>query len=535
MESIPAEEIRAQLGKILGSNHFTASKRMQDFLTYLVEQTLEGKEQNLKVNAIAENFFNLGNNFDSRINPLVRIEAGRLRSKLDHYYLLNPDDQIEITIPKGGYKAVFKRLTPSKSMPDLTPTTPDLTESAAPGHEHYETLLVLPFLNMDKQEEIEHFTAGLSKEIILGLTRFSELKIIDKTGPVAYSSLDPAAYQSETGSKALFMLSGYTQMSGKRLRLWLTLQSVRSAYNIWSEKFEVDFEQQNGFELQEQLSEAILYRLAGEYGVIRQTLIRAYAHGELSPSLTDEAIFLYTKWTASLDLEDFAAAMDVLKKAVAAQPQNVTLQAMLADLYASDYQHCYNLVKNNLEKSFKLASKAVSIDPTCQLAHQALAFNYFLKGDKENFQHSAERALSINPASSNALATIAAWYGHMGMWDKSIFLLEKLTSLNPVTPNWCQVIYALYFCVQGDYKNALSYAQKIMPSETCWGPLLRMLPSAMLGLKEETRAAMEDLLKVAPDFQQNGIRMISRTILDKNFLAFAAKATKKAQTLLAEK
>jgi hypothetical protein len=93
--------------RFLESKDFQASPRLKDFLAFVVEKTLAAKGQELKAYTIGVEVFALGKDFDPNTNPLVRTEAGRLRSKLEHFYLHNPGARIKIDIPKGGYAAAF--------------------------------------------------------------------------------------------------------------------------------------------------------------------------------------------------------------------------------------------------------------------------------------------------------------------------------------------------------------------------------------------------------------------------------------------
>ncbi|OWV81199.1 hypothetical protein ATY77_23475 [Rhizobium sp. R634] len=100
--------IRAQLDRILASPEFLASERGRRFLQYIVEQTLEGHGEQIKAFAIAQAVFGRDASFDAQNDPVVRIEAGRIRRALERYYLVcGSSDPINITIPKGGYAPRF--------------------------------------------------------------------------------------------------------------------------------------------------------------------------------------------------------------------------------------------------------------------------------------------------------------------------------------------------------------------------------------------------------------------------------------------
>ncbi len=100
--------VRAQLDRILLSPEFLAPERGRRFLQYIVEETLEGRSERLKAYTIAQAVFGRDASFDAQNDPVVRIEAGRIRRALERYYLVSGSgDPVRITIPKGGYLPHF--------------------------------------------------------------------------------------------------------------------------------------------------------------------------------------------------------------------------------------------------------------------------------------------------------------------------------------------------------------------------------------------------------------------------------------------
>lgn len=83
---IPGDTIHAQPAKILASPRFAHSERMRRFLRFAVEQQMAGRRDEIKEHLVAIEVFDKGPSFDPRIDPTVRVEARRLRSKLDQYH-----------------------------------------------------------------------------------------------------------------------------------------------------------------------------------------------------------------------------------------------------------------------------------------------------------------------------------------------------------------------------------------------------------------------------------------------------------------
>ena len=98
------QAIREQLDRILKSGPFLQSQRRQRFLEFIVKETLAGRSERLKGYNIALEVFDRPETFDPVVDPIVRIEAGRLREKLrDYYEAEGQNDPIRIELPKGSY------------------------------------------------------------------------------------------------------------------------------------------------------------------------------------------------------------------------------------------------------------------------------------------------------------------------------------------------------------------------------------------------------------------------------------------------
>lgn len=107
---IQAVDIRTQVDKIIASSAPKISPRLQEFLSYIVEESLAGRADHIKGLTIAQAVFSVGENFDPEVNSIVRVEAGRLRRRLAEYYLTTgSDDPIIVDIPKGSYVPRFTR------------------------------------------------------------------------------------------------------------------------------------------------------------------------------------------------------------------------------------------------------------------------------------------------------------------------------------------------------------------------------------------------------------------------------------------
>ena len=113
------DEIRAALERVCSSPEFRRGRRIRALLEYLVNETLAGNQNRIKATSIAIDVFGRDENFDQQRDPIVRVEAGRLRNKLRDYYQAEGDkDPLLIEIPKGAYVPNFTRRRDPESRQD---------------------------------------------------------------------------------------------------------------------------------------------------------------------------------------------------------------------------------------------------------------------------------------------------------------------------------------------------------------------------------------------------------------------------------
>src|SRR5689334_2659142 len=108
---IAAEEIRAQVARMIRSKVFETSEVHRRLLQYLADKTINGEADRLKEYTIGLEAFGKPDSYDPRHDSIVRLQVGRLRQKLTAYYQTEatPEDVV-ISLPKGGFKLNFEVL-----------------------------------------------------------------------------------------------------------------------------------------------------------------------------------------------------------------------------------------------------------------------------------------------------------------------------------------------------------------------------------------------------------------------------------------
>jgi hypothetical protein len=111
-----ADEVRQELAKIVASTVFCDSLRLASFLRFVVDAALTGKSSQIKAYTVAIEALGRPASFDPQDDPIVRVEAGRLRRALAHYYAgAGIDDLMVIELLPGSYVPLFRRRTLSPS------------------------------------------------------------------------------------------------------------------------------------------------------------------------------------------------------------------------------------------------------------------------------------------------------------------------------------------------------------------------------------------------------------------------------------
>ncbi|MFN7935928.1 MAG: hypothetical protein U0R19_21540 [Bryobacteraceae bacterium] len=118
------QEVVQHLEKILSSPAFARSERTSQFLRFIMDRWLDGREAELKEYLIGSEVFARGEHFDSRTDPVVRTQAHRLRAALQTYYEEEgASTTLRIEVPKGSYIPQVRAITiePVAAVPPQEP------------------------------------------------------------------------------------------------------------------------------------------------------------------------------------------------------------------------------------------------------------------------------------------------------------------------------------------------------------------------------------------------------------------------------
>ncbi len=307
--AIPGKSIQAQLEKILSSPVFLTAESLSRFLRYIVEQSVLGQGGSLKESVLGIEVFGRGKSFDPRLDPIVRVDARRLRAKLTEYYLEEGQgDAVIIEVKKGSYVPVFhQRENASVAPPELvrnhvSAPVPDLS-----------SIIVLPFVNLSADPENEYFSDGLTQEVIATLARIPGLRVIARSTAFRYQGKAQDIGKIGAELKVGAVLEGSVRRTGNRLRIAAQLIDVSTCFHVWSETFEREVK--DIFAIQQEISDAIGSMVRVQIPGASLPVVRDYSDNVEAYDLYLRGIHFERKRTAdalglSLDYLQQAAMMD---------------------------------------------------------------------------------------------------------------------------------------------------------------------------------------------------------------------------------
>lgn len=233
------DEIRAQLDRILASDAFDASGRNRNFLRYVVEETIAGRAGYIKGYAVAQSVFGRGADFDPQLDPVVRIEASRLRRSLERYYLtMGQADPIRIELPKGGYVPHFAHTGSADNASPARGSPPGAEPSSSPhSRRGGPSIVVLPFDNLGGDLNGDLLGKGITEELIGRLLAYKELNVICANASFKLSG-DRDAGAIGRRLALGYVLKGSIRIAGARMRIAIQLLDVESCEYLWAESFD---------------------------------------------------------------------------------------------------------------------------------------------------------------------------------------------------------------------------------------------------------------------------------------------------------
>ncbi|WP_321473539.1 tetratricopeptide repeat protein [uncultured Paludibaculum sp.] len=376
------DSVESALSKIDRSKPFRQSERMRRFLRFVVERALDGDAEALKEYTVGMEVFDRPADFDPRIDSIVRVEARRLRRKLNEYYEREgQDDFVRITLQEGSYAPTIVSGQPLELPP---PAAPDPDAPHIISGDAYQLLL-----------EGRHFANRMTPAHLRRSIECYQRAI----------HLDPhfaAAYAAVAGS--ILQLSFFGNISpsvvmtdaGQVIYKALTLMPELDAAHLW-----------RGF-----LNAALQWNW-DEAEVDYQRAL------ELNPSLVQARLYYAT--TVMNPQGRFAEARAHLGAAALLDPASSMLSAAtgMTEYFSGDFEAAMDHYR-----------RAIELNPGFHGVRRLLAYALLASGQGEEALRALELAEPVVEGDARLLAAQGYVLGRLGKYEQASMILETLETLS---------------------------------------------------------------------------------------------------------
>ncbi len=394
---------------------------MTRFLRFAVERTLEGRGDELKEYLVGVEVFDRKDSYDPRVDPIVRVEARRLRSKLKAYYETDgAGDAIVIEFASGSYVAQFRAAVAAE------PSPLPASSSQMPAV----NIAVLPFVNLSGNSEYQYFSDGLTEELIHSLTRFGGMRVVvwNTAAQLRERQQDIAGIHRELNVGTA--LTGSVRISGCSLRVRAQLIDAESGVYLWSETF--DRQMEDVFAIQQEIALAIVRTLRVQFaGRVNNEFA-----GRQRTNIGSYDWYLKGRYCWNLRTPDsLAHSIQCFESALAIEPQCAPACAGLADAWTLMVDYGMTHPSEGMPKAKAAAARAIELDPELGEAYASMAL---IRGLYEWQWDEAEalyhRALTLNPGYATAHHWLAVdQHAMVGRLDEALLEIGMAIDLDPLS------------------------------------------------------------------------------------------------------
>jgi serine/threonine-protein kinase len=412
--AVSSASVREALERILTSSPFLNARRASQFLRFIVESTLAGEEKQIKEYLIGVEVFGRPADYDPKVDPIVRIEAGRLRKKLAEYYNgPGGNDPVIIELPKGGYVPAF-RPRPPKTEPQTANTARAfwagagvlvLVAAVAFASTYYvrhrlqsgstpNSIAVLPFLDLGEPgagAAREYLSDGVTEELTTGLAALKGLRVVAATSAFQFRGKSQDVRRIGQALNAGAVLEGSISHSSSGLRIDAQLVNTRNGYHLWSKAYDVQGGDMQAAEedIVQETARALRVPVSSRVRPIKRDTQNAEAHD----------LYLHGRYLWSKrDERDMRESARLFQRAVEDDPNYALAYAGLADAYTVMAVNRQMSPAAAVPRATAAVQRALELDPNLAQAHATLGLlksqcNWDWRGAEQEFH----RAIELQP------------------------------------------------------------------------------------------------------------------------------------------
>ncbi|MCP3408169.1 tetratricopeptide repeat protein [Bradyrhizobium sp. CCGB01] len=545
VQELAPDSVFSQLDRICTSPHFQASERRRAFLRFIVEETLSGRAERLKGYTIALSVFGRDESFDPQADPVVRLEARRLRRDLDSYYIdAGQNDPIRISIPKGSYAPSFEsrktllagRLASEQSserrVDEVTSRSAELAGksnksalfrrlSAAAaliaaiaigavvslsyfgrspfGASREPGVLVAPFEALSPGESTRYLAAGVGQELIANLFHFSGFRLY--TSPVSLNQDVRSTWLPLARDRGVaYVVNGSVQTEDGNVRVTVSVANAMTGGIVWTKSYSRPFDPESLIATQGMLAEEIAEVIGQPYGVVRADMSGGSSSATTSSMDSYNCVLRAHGYRRTFLRAEFTPALQCLERTVQRDPDYSDAWAMLGWLHLDAGRLGFDADDRQTEygKALEAINNAIRLRPKSTLALKALAAAYHFTGRYEDSERLTRQLVALNPNDPEILAQLGWRLSVRGNFEEGVAVLKRAIdrTLNP--PNWYFHFIAVNLYMTGDYQQARTTAERSALGDSGFSQLVLAVSNAELGDRDGTQKALDKLALYEP-------------------------------------
>ena len=527
-ESATAELLRAQLDTLLSAPDFKASPRRRKLLTYLVEQTLAGRAERLKAFDIAVAVLGRDERFDPKEDPIVRMEARRLRHDLEEYYqTAGAHDRVRIDIPKGGYVPTLTLIeTEAAPVPAATPVPPAPRRRLVTGLALAVGVLAIvlveamygirPWLPAEQTNlhdveagkvtspvvmPFESLNAGEAEKLLprgLPSGRVRDPPHLEQLG--VYAGIVPPGVPAAPPPPVTLRLDGSVIRDEARIRVAARLIDTTTGEVQWSDSFERHADMAAVLEIQDDLAARVAERLALPNGVLAVAAER-YAASRPRDLSSFDCVQRAVRLRRLTDGTDRAGVTACLEEAVAREPDYADAWAMLSWMLLDTTR--LQLpdpvdIPSAMQAGRVAAERAIALAPRSSISLRALANVYYQEGDFAEAERLFRRTLELYPQDPETRAQLGWRMVARGEIAEGNAMLREAIARSWRSPNWYHTSLAVGLFLNNEPEAAYEEALLGQRFPFGVGQFVLAVMAASLGHDVEARSAAACAVAEAP-------------------------------------
>jgi len=371
------------------------------------------------------------------------------------------------------------------------------------------SIAVLPFKNMSGDPDQEYFSDGLTEQIIMGLSKISNLFVIARNSTFTYKGKSVKIQQvgKELGVK--YVLEGSVQRAADRVRITAQLIDATTGFHLWAETY--DRELTDIFALQDEITSKVITAMEVKLTLGEQARLWEGA-GTTSIAAYDK---LWRGWDCYYRLteQDAAQARTFAKEAINLDKEYAFAYVLLGFTLWFDIVSYYSkspLI--DLKEAEKCALKALELNASFDLAHSLLGYVYLAKRQHQKAIEEGNKAVALNPNGADAHVSLAFVLNWSGKPQKAIELMKRAFRLNPIPTSFYFSTLGLAYRMNGQYLEAIEACKKaIIRSPDFGAPYINM--AASYSSLEQYEKAHETVTEMLGRFPKISIEFVAKLTL----------------------